>query len=140
MLSKPKDGWTDVTVGDFKGVGSYTTDVPIDVLNAFINALKYSIPASVYFDEEGSEFTLVSYYEDTYIIIERKDRELVHLNIDFFDLAKEVVKDIEDYLDDWVNWMCFYDMSETEIAKRRESILTKINKLKKLIENKGGCF
>lgn len=140
MLSKPKYGWTDVTIADFKGVGSYLTDVPLDVLNAFISALEYSIPASIYFNEEGSEFILVSYYDDTYIIIERDDRKLMYLDVDFLDLAKEIVRDIEEHIDDWVNWKCFKELNESESSKRKELILHKINKLKILIKDIEGSF
>ena len=36
MLSNPKAGWCELKIGNFKGTPSYLTDVPIDMLTAFI--------------------------------------------------------------------------------------------------------
>lgn len=140
MFSKPKYGWTEITLGDFKGRGSYTTDIPMDLLNAFINALKYSIPASVFFDEEGSEFTLVSHYDGTYIIVEREEKpKLISVDIRFFKLIKEIINDLESNIDEWTNWMCYYDSTEEELSERENLLKSKIEELKNLInQNKKG--
>ena len=36
MISNPHAGWCDFKLGDFEGSPSYLTDVPVDLLNAFI--------------------------------------------------------------------------------------------------------
>ena len=135
MLSKPKHGWTDITLGDFIGRGSYLTDIPIDLLNTFINALRDSIPASVFFDEEGSEFTLVSHYNGTYIIVEREEKpELISVDIGFIELIKEIINDLESNIDEWANWMCYYDLTEEELAQRENLLKSKIEELRNLID------
>lgn len=134
MFSKPIHGWTDITIGDFTGRGSYLTDIPMDVLNAFINSLDYSIPASIRFDEEGSEFILVSHYYNTYIILEREKTELISININYLDLIKEAIKDIEDNLEDWVYWESYYELDNDDAENRRLSLLDKIEKVKLLLK------
>lgn len=135
MLSKPKYGWTDITLGDFTGRGSYLTDIPIDLLNAFINALRDFIPASVFFNEEGSEFTLVSHYDGTYIIVEREDKpELISVDIRFIELIKEVINDIESDIKGWADWMCYCDLTVEELAERENLLKIKIEELKNLLE------
>lgn len=69
MFSKPDCGWVKFTLGDFKARPSYLTDIPIDCVNAFISTMENNLPASVWFDEEGSEVLLVlSEYNSVFII------------------------------------------------------------------------
>lgn len=131
MFSKPRYGWSDVFIGDFKGRCSYLTDVPVDILNAFINAIKYDLPASVFFEEEGSEFTLVSSRYNTYIISDREETKLYQSEISIFELAKEVISDIETNLDEWIDWMNYQDYDSKE---RTFLLSSKIEELKKLVQ------
>ena len=131
MFSKPRYGWSDVSLGNFKGRCSYLTDVPVDILNAFINAIKYDLPASVFFEEEGSEFILVSSLYNTYIISDRKETKLYQSEISIFELAKEVISDIETNLDEWIDWMNYQDYDSKE---RTFLLSSKIEELKKLVQ------
>lgn len=58
MISNPKHGWSNFDLKAFHGTPSYLTDVPVDLLNAFI---QYHTTGTgiAWFDEEGTEFTLV---------------------------------------------------------------------------------
>ena len=137
MLSKPCAGWTKVTIGDFEGRASYMTDVPMDCLIAFINALEYNIPASVLFDEEGSEFTLVTSVDGTYIISEREEPKLFVINKGFLKLVRELINDIEDNLEDWVLWDYDYEFhndSEEILNERRNIIKKRVKRLKELLK------
>lgn len=137
MLSKPCAGWTKVTIGDFEGRASYMTDVPMDCLIAFINALEYNIPASVLFDEEGSEFTLVTSVDGTYIISEREEPKLFVINKGFLKLVRELINDIEDNLEDWVLWDYDYEFhndSEGILNERRNIIKKRVKRLKELLK------
>ena len=58
MISNPKYGWCDFVLGDFHGHPSYLTDVPVDLLEAFISYFENGT-GTAFFDEEGSEFTLI---------------------------------------------------------------------------------
>lgn len=137
MLSKPCAGWTKVTIGDFEGRASYMTDVPMDCLIAFINALEYNIPASILFNEEGSEFTLVTSVDGTYIISEREEPKLFVINKGFLKLVRELINDIEDNLEDWVLWDYDYEFhndSEGILNERRNIIKKRIKRLKELLK------
>ena len=137
MLSKPCAGWTKVTIGDFEGRASYMTDIPMDCLIAFINALEYNIPASVLFDEEGSEFTLVTSVDGTYIISEREEPKLFVINKGFLKLVRELIDDIEDNLEDWVLWDYDYEFhndSEGILNERRNIIKKRVKRLKELLK------
>ena len=137
MLSKPCAGWTKVTIGDFEGRASYMTDVPMDCLIAFINALEYNIPASVLFDEEGSGFTLVTSVDGTYIISEREELKLFVINKGFLKLVRELINDIEDNLEDWVLWDYDYEFhndSEGILNERRNIIKKRVKRLKELLK------
>lgn len=137
MLSKPCAGWTKVTIGDFEGRASYMTDVPMDCLIAFINALEYNIPASILFNEEGSEFTLVTSVDGTYVISEREESKLFVINKRFSKLARELINDIEDNLEDWVLWDYDYEFhndSEGILNERRNIIKKRVKRLKELLK------
>lgn len=137
MLSKPYAGWTKVTIGDFEGRASYMTDVPMDCLIAFINALEYNIPASVFFDEEGTEFTLVTSADGTYVISEREESKLFVINKRFSKLAREFINDIEDNLEDWVLWDYDYEFhndSEGVLNERRNIMEKRVKRLKELLK------
>ena len=130
MLSKPIHGWSTITVGNYKKSGSYLTDIPMDCLNAFISSLKYNIPAAIYFDEEGTEFNLVSFHDDTYIIEEKDEPKLIKVDISFNKLAEELIDDIESNIGEWINWM---DYSPIDEESREKELSYKINELKKLL-------
>lgn len=134
MISNPKHGWCNFQIGDFKGTPSYLTNVPLDLLEAFINyyLLGYGV---VVFDEEGSLFTLVlSKYFSEIFIIEEKDKPILHDFSSYYveNLAKELIKDIKNDLTGWSEFYG-YDHRE-EIIYQRDTLRDKIVKLEKLLE------
>ena len=48
MLSKPENGWTVFSLGDFQAEVSYLVDIPFDWLISCKNALKHNIPLSFF--------------------------------------------------------------------------------------------
>ncbi len=76
MITNPSCGWCEFHMGDFTGNPSYLTDVPIELLEAFLN-YKLTGRAMVWFDEEGSEFTLVMNPYSIFII-EEKEEPVLH--------------------------------------------------------------
>ena len=47
MLSKPENGWTKVTLGDFQTEASYLVDLPFDWLRSCIHSLRSDLPLSL---------------------------------------------------------------------------------------------
>lgn len=131
MISNPKHGWCDFKLGSFTGTASYLTDVPIDLLDAFIDYYTKGYGVVV-FDEEGSYFTFVltRYNQGVFVIEERDVVALSSFSImNPDDLAKELINDIENDLMRWSVEFTFDD-----IEKHRHEISQKIAKLKQLIE------
>ena len=122
MISNPKNGWCNFKLDDFEGTPSYITDVPIDLLDAFIDYYTRGYGLA-YFDEEGSEFTLLLTWYGVYII-EEKDNVKSHVfyNLNISDLAKEVIADIETNLDGWCNDFMYCSFSKEDLNERLEKL------------------
>ncbi|MBQ1431570.1 MAG: hypothetical protein IIZ09_00575, partial [Ruminococcus sp.] len=60
MLSKPVNGWTNVTLGGMVLDASYVYDIPFCWLRACIHSLKYDLPLSLYADLEVSKAYITS--------------------------------------------------------------------------------
>lgn len=130
MISNPKHGWCSFKLGEFEGTPSYLTDAPIDLLGAFID-LHTKGSGVAWFDEEGTEFSLVLTPYSLFIIEERNENPVLH---DFSDmkiknLEKELIEDIESDLNGWANFITDDDLEEIKI--HRDNIRQKIATLKK---------
>jgi len=147
MFSKPKNGWTEITIKDdvfeYKAPASYITNIPDDCLDTFIYALKNHCSVVIDFDAEGWEYKLVCSGYDTYIIEDKDEYKVYHFNITLNKLVKEFLDDLESYIKDWVLWNCCDD-EETIISDILYDIyIDKINELKELLlykerKNKNG--
>lgn len=124
MLSKPENGWTVFSLGDFQAEVSYLVDIPFDWLISCKNALKHNIPLSFFLELEGETCLVTSYGYDTHIIINRRDGgyqlKTVH-NVNFMDVSDMLLKDIRLYFDDWVTWYDF-EQTEADFARRRAAL------------------
>lgn len=131
MITNPKYGWCNFELGNFKGTPSCLTDVPVDLLEAFIKYHTKGMGAA-WFDEEGAEFTLVITPYSLFII-EEKDKPVLHdfseMQID--KLEKELIDDIEKDLDGWSEFIISEDREE--ILAHRDEIIRKIDVLKEMI-------
>lgn len=106
MLSNPKAGWCELEIGNFKGSPSYLTDVPVDLLTAFIDYYKKGIGVA-FFDEEGSEFNLLLSNYSAYIIyVDCENKSILYEfpDIDIDNLAKELIVDIKSNIDSWASF------------------------------------
>lgn len=118
MISSPRHGWCTFSIGKdkdrcFTDRASYLTNVPVDLLDAFVT---YTLNGygCVVFDAEGYEYTLVltAYNQSIYIIDENNHLiDFSDLNAD--DLARELIKDIESDLENWISFATF-DKDEEE--------------------------
>ena len=126
MLSKPKNGWTTVTIKDFEAEASYLVDIPFDWLKTCLHGLQNRTPVALFIEEEGSECYITSYYEATYIVAHRRDGVACHDYplVSFIDIAASLVEDIKKFFDDWVHWYPYED-SDADI-QRRESELREL--------------
>ena len=133
MISNPEYGWCDFKLGTFEGSPSYLTDVPVDLLDTFIGYYTEG-QGMAWFDEEGTEFTLVMTPYSLFIIEEKRETVLYdfsEMNVE--KLAKELINDIEKDITGWSVEFVISDDYE-EIKLHRETIRQRIAKLKKLLK------
>ena len=131
MISNPKAGWCYFKLRTFEGSPSYLTDIPVELLEAFID---YHTKGTgiAWFDEEGTEFTLVLTPYSLFIIEER-DKLILHdfseMNID--NLEKELIEDIEKDLVGWSEFITSEDREE--VIQHRDEIRRKNAILKEFV-------
>lgn len=136
MISNPKHGWCDFKIEDdnnnvFFGTPSYVTNVPVDLLQAFLD-YKTKGQGMAWFDEEGTEFTLVLNPYSMFVIAENEicNARLYKFNkININNLIKKSIQDIESDLIEWSMFYCDCD-DEEEIKVNREHIRNLICQLK----------
>lgn len=134
MISNPEHGWCDFKLRTFKGSPSYLTDVPVDLLNAFIDYHTKGM-GMAWFNEEGNEFTLVITPYSLFII-EEKEEPILHdfSEMKIENLEKELIADIENDLNGWMNFTTEEDWEE--ITQHRNEILQRIAVLKKHLKSR----
>lgn len=139
MISNPKHSWCDFMLSDekdnlFVGTPSYLTNVPVDLLQAFLD-YKTKDQGIAWFDEEGTEFTLVLNPYSMFIIAESEDAytELIDFSeVKIDNLIKELIDDIESDLIGWSMFYCECE-NEEEIKLNREHIRNLICQLRKTL-------
>lgn len=129
MISNPECGWCDFDLGDFHGTPSYITDVVVDLIEFFIKGIQTG-RSIAFFDEEGSEFTLVMNPYSLYLIEEVREgdarlHDFSEMNI--AKLALELINDIERDIDKWSH---FNTINEEDAEKEKALILQLLSKLK----------
>ena len=138
MFTKPEYGWTDVTIGDYTSRASYITDIPFDALDNVTEAIKYKDYGQTYtqrFDAEGWEFIIEADANQTKLTIEEEDTKTIIIPKTMFDWAKEIITDIETYLEDWAKWTWDQNLDEPEqYEENKKELQQKINQLKALLE------
>ena len=134
MLAKPSAGWCRLTLGDFTASASYLTDIPFEWLRACINGLRYQIPAAFYMDGEGVEYYIVSDMFSTHIITMHNGSALTRLNVGLEDFSRSLVKDIRDYLDNWL-WWCDRPLNDEQLARRKAMLLDLLAEAEKCLDS-----
>lgn len=121
MFTKPKNGWTDILLGDFEGLGSYIQDVPVEAMDACIRALRDDVPVELHFDEEGSEFTLTA--DETVKIVAQGyyGPEEYEVRLSKLELIQEILEDMEKFFEDWVEWPAEYVFFEDDEKEAKQA-------------------
>ena len=156
MLSTPQDGWSWFQLGQKESFRlSYLTDVANDWLSQAIHGLETMDVFSVHgFSEPGRMVCTVSYWS-CYVIFEDDGPAPIcegvnHIHVSMMDFCKQLYADISNDLDAWVHW----DDSALEdeldegddqglealVQERRIGIQSKLDQLKRLIEEKEEFF
>ena len=128
MISNPEHGWCDFDLGDFHGTPSYITNVPVDLLQAFSDAIHNGY-GMAWFNEEGSEFTLVITPYSLFIIEENEEGEaFLHdfSDLNISELAQEVVTDVKTNIAVWSRFSAFDDAEIMCNHNELEELISKI--------------
>lgn len=131
MISEPRHGWCNFKLRTFEGTPSYLTDVPVDLLDAFLDYY-YKGMGMAWFDEEGTEFTfIITPY--SLFVIEEKGKPILHdfSEMKIENLARELISDIENDLEGWVEFTTEEDHEEK--LQHNNEIRQRIAKLKKYL-------
>ena len=130
MIKNDGHGWGTFKLGNFTGRLSYIEDVPVDLLQAFIDWHDKG-SGCAWIDEEGTEFTLVLTPYSVYVIVERGGVELIDLSeLKIEEIEKELIDDIENDLTGWSEFLPNDEIEE--ISLHRDRIRTKLWMLKEL--------
>lgn len=114
ILSHPKYGWATVNLNGFKGRVSYLNDIAFDWLKALKVAIENKTVATLYGDEEGSDFYIVldDYYG--FVIVNRDKLETIEIDYGLIDFGQELCDTIRTDLKGWARFCDYYDLSEDE--------------------------
>lgn len=131
MISNPKHGWCNFKLRTFEGTPSYLTDVPMDLLMAFIDYHNKGCGVA-WFDEEGTEFALVITPYSLFII-EEKDKPILYdfSEMKIENIEKELISDIESDMYGWINFTI--DDNPEEVKQHETEIRQKMAILKKYV-------
>lgn len=133
MITNNGHGWGTFKLGNFTGRLSYIEDVPVDLLQAFIDWHDKG-SGCAWIDEEGTGFTLVLTQYSAYVIVERGGVELIDLSeLKIEEIEKELIDDIESDFEGWVKFMPSDDIDD--VMNHREAIQNHLWLLKELRNN-----
>ena len=134
MISNPKCGWCDLDIIGTKGTPSYLTDVPVELMECFISYFKTG-KGMCFFDEEGSQLTLVLTPYNNFIISEKDKLEIIILYFNKIRCAKELLSDIRKYKQGWIEWEPEYKQYTDKERKNRENHINELyEKLQGVLE------
>lgn len=135
ILSNPKFGWASVDLGKFKGCVSYLNDIAFEWLEALKVAIENNTIATLYGDEEGSNFYIVldNYYG--FVVEFREETKVIDIDYGIIDFAQELCKAIKTDIKGWANFCEFEDYSEVKLKEKENELLELIADIKESIKN-----
>lgn len=140
MFIKPQYGWTTLTTplitdGNNEKINwdiSYTTNVPVEVLSAFINFYKTYMPQVVEFDmeEDGYGCMVISHPSNIHLFNSFDNLPVIYqATAPFAEVVQECIDDFQTNIDEWATFY-FSITDEEEYKKNKDNIISLINELK----------
>lgn len=143
LLKKPKNGWSQLHIGDWHGDLSYVDDPASDLLEAVNNVLVKRKPYAVRFDAEDYEYWLVFDLFDVHVICEPDpdhtvlhDYELHSFEITINDTANALVDQIDADFDAWAAFPCYLD-TEEDYQRHRNQLGVLLGLVRHRVKTKG---
>ena len=149
MLSSPRAGWTDFTLGDTCYSLSYVTNVPMDWLEAAIRGLESHQPFTVYGLCEPGRLMVTVCRDECLVRFDEQERARFALEdfpaqavaVDMLMFCQYLYDDISTHLCAWSRWVPVF-AEETVAEKRRhydrfaKQLHVKLLKLNALLEKR----
>lgn len=141
MLSKPRHGWSEITIGDWSDRCSYIDDVPFMLLETMEESCRVNKPVAVKFDAEGWDYIIVFDQFETHIIsthinalsFDEDNYFSYHtIEVDRDELAKELISDIRKYIDHWTKWDGYCE-NAAYVEDRKKDLLVMCDVIEKRI-------
>ena len=138
MLSKPKHGWTDFSLGESRYSLSYLSNIPFEWLERAIFGLETFLPFEVYGYCEPGRMVCTVDFSECRIFFEndkhqKDDCSCRMIPMNMLDFCQKLHKDISNHIGDWQEWS-----SSHHVAK--EDLQSRLDRLQKLICVKANCF
>lgn len=124
-FSNLKNGWADLTIGDFYCPCSYIQNVPMVILCAY-KEFEENGYCIINLDSEGYEHEIIitdlGVYVFTYCdkIIHYNLTEKFNTHVKKLTLLKDLVEDVIDNVDEWSKWLCLVNPNEKHYKKTIE--------------------
>ena len=118
-FSNLKNGWADLTIGDFSCPCSYIQNIPLIILNAYKDFKKneYCI---IDIDSEGYGNEIIITTNGVHIFVYRNARtdyynlsKIYDTYTKKFNLLKDLCNDIIDNIEEWAKWLCITKTNNT---------------------------
>lgn len=129
MLSTPRFGWTEISLGEWRDRASDLGDVPMILLKTMEEVIRLRTPKSCLFDAEGYTYIMVFDEEHTFVITEAEDDPDYHTFTDIpsgwrnSGLVQELVSNIRRDVALWAAWGDDGDMSDDQKTERKKDLL-----------------
>lgn len=131
MIKNPTKEGCDFEFVTFKRYATSYTDVPVDLLDAFISYFLHGF-GIVSFNESGPGYSLILRPYDSYILIEHDTNPALHTCHATWlrGAAMELIKDIESDIDAWASF--YVKDKPAYIEYHKKEIQIRLNYLKKI--------
>ena len=128
ILTNIKYGWCDFNLGDYRGRPSYISNLPMQILSAYEEYVKYN-HCIIEFDEELTQFCLVLWEDIVVIVDNRNDKvQSVYINKSPREVLNKLVNEIINDIRTWAEWIAIDDTEES-ISREEKRLTDKIIKV-----------
>ena len=137
-FSNLKNGWADLTIGDFSCPCSYIQNVPMEILRAY-DEFEKNGHCIISLDSEGYEHEIIITDLGVHVFTYRNSiyhydlSQKFNTRIKKLTLLKDLYRDIVDNVNEWVRWLCLTDPNadcyERIIEEYKNNILRYAEKL-----------
>lgn len=135
ILSKPKYGWATVNLGVFKGRVSYLNDIAFEWLTMLKVAIQINSVATLYGDEEGTDFYIILDDSCGYVLVNRDKSEAVKINYNKRIFAQELCDAIRVDLEGWATFCDYNIKNKKEAEEKKENLLNLIADVQEALRN-----